>query len=329
MRVIRADVMGLCFGVRDALEAIEEIAEPEAVTIHGELVHNEVVQARFAARGFATQGEAERRTTVPGTPAVLVTAHGISDRERRRLESAGKRLVDTTCPLVTRVHQAARTLQAHGYLVLVIGRRGHVEVEGIVEDLDDYDVIESVDEVIAYPSRRLGIVCQTTATQRHVEPIRAAIAARNPEAEVRFIDTVCLPTKEHQRALERLLDRVEAVVVVGGHNSNNTRELVACCRERGKPALHVQSAADLDAGWFKDFATVGLTAGTSTLPATIDEVHRALVWIGMGTGEGDRSDAPEPAALGAWEEAASREGEAPTEPGSAHADSKFQNQNDR
>src|SRR5262249_26815241 len=158
-----------------------------------------------------------------------------------------------------------------GYHVLVIGRRGHVEVEGIVEDLVHYEVVESVDEVTTYASRRLGILCQTTASERRVAAVRAAIAARNPDAAIRVVDTVCLPTKEHQRALERLLDRVEAVVVVGGRNSNNTRELVARCRERGKPVLHVHAATDLDAGWFQDFATVGLTAGTSTLPATIEE----------------------------------------------------------
>src|SRR5579883_996759 len=280
MQVIRADVMGLCFGVRDALEVIDGIDEPATVTIHGQLVHNAVVLAGLAARGFALHGEAERRTALPETPAVLITAHGISDRERNRLETAGKRLLDTTCPLVRRVHQAAQALQAEGYHVLVIGRRGHVEVEGIVEDLDHPDVIESVDEVTSYASGRLGIVCQTTATERQVEAIRAAIAARNPHAEVRFVDTVCLPTKEHQRALERLLDRVEAVVVVGGRNSNNTRELVARCRERGKSVWHVQSAAELDPRWFDGCATVGLTAGTSTLPGTIEEVHRTLGRIG-------------------------------------------------
>jgi 4-hydroxy-3-methylbut-2-enyl diphosphate reductase len=305
MRVIRADVMGMCFGVRDALEVIDGIDEPGKVTIHGQLVHNEIVQSQLAARGFATQDEAHRARSVPRTPVVLVTAHGISDRERKRLESAGKRLVDTTCPLVMRVHLAAQALQAEGYYVLVIGRRGHVEVAGIVEDLDHYDVIESVEEVKTYPHHRLGIVCQTTAVQRHVERIRAMIAMRNPDAEIKFMDTVCLPTKEHQRALERLLDRVEAMVVVGGRNSNNTRELAARCRERGKPVLHVQSAADLEAAWFKDYATVGLTAGTSTLPATIDEVHRALVWIGIGSvasrAEDGRS-AAEPLALEAVEE---------------------------
>jgi 4-hydroxy-3-methylbut-2-en-1-yl diphosphate reductase len=284
MRVIRAEVMGLCFGVRDALEVVEGIDEPTAVTIHGQLVHNEVVQGRLAARGFAIGDEARRGQAAPETPAVLITAHGISDRERGRLEAAGKRLIDTTCPLVARVHQAARTLQAEGYHVLVIGRRGHVEVEGIVGDLDDHHMVESDDEVTAYPYGRLGIVCQTTMTEERVARIRAAIAARNPDAEIKFVDTVCLPTKEHQRSLERLLDRVDAVVVVGGRNSNNTRELAARCRERGKPALHVPSAVELDPAWFKGVATVGLTAGTSTLPETIEDVHRALVWIGSAPG---------------------------------------------
>ena len=163
--------------------------------------------------------------------------------------------------------------------MLLIGRRGHVEVNGIIEDLETYNVIESVDEVTVYDSARLGIICQTTVTDRRVAAIRSAIAARNPTAEIKFVDTVCLPTKERQSALDRLLERVDAVVVVGGPHSNNTRELVARCDEKGKPVVHVQDAADLQPARFRDWATVGLTAGTSTLPETIDNVHRALVWI--------------------------------------------------
>ena len=280
MRVIRSDVLGMCFGVRDSLALIDQVADPDSITIHGELVHNDVVQLQLERRGFHIRGEAQRRESLPETPRVLITAHGISDRERRRLESAGKELVDTTCPLVRRVHQAAQALEAEGRLVLVIGRRGHVEVEGVVEDLERVEVVESESDVRAYPVERLGIVCQTTATERTVASIRAAVAAQNPAADIRFVVTVCLPTKEHQRALEYLLEKVDAVVVVGGRNSNNTRQLVARCQERGKPALHIQRAADLDPAWFKPFAAVGLTAGTSTLHDTIDEVHRALVWIG-------------------------------------------------
>jgi 4-hydroxy-3-methylbut-2-enyl diphosphate reductase len=276
MKVLLADVLGMCFGVRDALKLMDSISEPEAVTVHGELVHNETVLSQLHSRGFHVTRESQCRP-LPRTPLVLITAHGVSEVERHRLESAGKQLVDTTCPLVSRAHDAARKLQVEGYHVLLIGKRGHVEVQGVIEDLHSFDVIQSPEEVCCYPHTRLGIMCQTTATARLVEQVREAVAARNPHAEICFIDTVCYPTKEHQRALERLLDQVEAMVVVGGRNSNNTRELVARCQERGVPALHVQSAADLDPNWFRGFETVGLTAGTSTLDSTIQEVHRALL----------------------------------------------------
>jgi len=276
MQVLRADVMGMCFGVRDALHLMDGIADPQRVTIHGELVHNEAVLTQLQARGFRMTSETDRHD-MPPTPLVLITAHGVSDVERRRLQGAGKELVDTTCPLVARAHAAARQLRDDGYHVLVIGRRGHVEVRGIVEDLASYDVIQGPEEVHRYPHAKLGIMCQTTATAANVQCIREAVAALNPHAEIRFVDTVCHPTKEHQRSLERLLDQVEAMVVVGGRNSNNTRELVARCRERGVPALHVQAAADLDPVWFADYDVVGLTAGTSTLESTIAEVHNALL----------------------------------------------------
>jgi 4-hydroxy-3-methylbut-2-enyl diphosphate reductase len=273
----------MCFGVRDALAIIDLIDDPRTVTIHGQLVHNQVVLDDLKARGFGMRSEHERWNEADcqtPTPSALVTAHGISDWRRSQLEQTGVRLIDTTCPLVKRVHQAAQSLQAEGYHVLLIGRRGHVEVQGIVEDLSRFDVIESPDEVRTYDRAKLGIVCQTTATERQVGAIRAAILEQNPHAEIRFVDTVCLPTKEHQRSLMRLLNQVDAVVVVGGSNSNNTKELVELCRENGRPAVRVQSAAELDRDWFRHIAVVGLTAGTSTLDRTIDEVHRALIWIG-------------------------------------------------
>jgi 4-hydroxy-3-methylbut-2-enyl diphosphate reductase len=276
MNVIKADVLGMCFGVRDALAAIDEVAEPERVTIHGELVHNEEVIADLHARGFQMIQESRRRP-LPLTDTVMVTAHGISAAERLRLQKAGKRVLDTTCPLVERAHQAAQTLQAEGYHVLVIGKPGHVEVQGVVEDLRSYDVVPAPAAVRTYPHNRLGIMCQTTTPVPLANQIRAAIAEKNPHAEVRFIDTICLPTKEHQRALERLLDQVEAIVVVGGRNSNNTRQLVLRCQERGLPAYHVQGPDDLHAEWFDGVENVGLTAGTSTLDGTIEAVHRALV----------------------------------------------------
>ena len=278
MRVIRSEVLGMCFGVRDALRAMGRVAEPSTVTIHGELVHNEVVTRDLEARGFRTAAESSR-DTIPETPNVLITAHGVSDRERSRLEAAGKRLIDTTCPLVRRAHDAAIALRDEGRHVLVLGKRGHVEVRGLVEDLPSYEVIESDRDVKVYTHRKLGVICQTTSTDRDVDRLRALIVSRNPTADIRFIDTVCLPTKDHQRALERLIDQVDAVVVVGGKNSNNTKALAERAAERGRPTVHVQGPADLDLFWFRPEWTVGLTAGTSTLDETIASVHMALLTI--------------------------------------------------
>jgi 4-hydroxy-3-methylbut-2-enyl diphosphate reductase len=278
MRIIRAEVMGMCFGVRDALRAMQRVADPASVAVHGELVHNEVVVRDLASRGFRNVSEAEREH-LPEAPVVLITAHGVSDRERERLGAAGKQLIDTTCPLVKRAHEAAVKLRDEGRHVVVIGKRGHVEVQGLVEDLPSHDVVETEQEVVEYPHDRIGVVCQTTTTEGKADALRRLIVERNPRADVRFIDTVCLPTKEHQRSLDRLLEMVDAVVVVGGRNSNNTRALAARAEERGRPAFHVVSAAGLDPAWFHPEWTVGLTAGTSTLDETIVEVHMALLTI--------------------------------------------------
>jgi len=275
MQIILADVLGMCFGVRDALAVIDDIDRPDAVTIHGELVHNEKVLDHLHERGFHMIEE-QRRTSLPMTDTVLITAHGVSKKERRRLQQAGKRLIDTTCPLVSRAHDAAQKLQRDGYHVLVIGKPGHVEVRGIVEDLDSFDIVPTRADVRAYPHRKLGIMCQTTTPLAEAQRIRQAVEAKNPHAEVRFVDTICHPTKDHQKALEKLLDQVQAVVVVGGRNSNNTKQLVRRCAERGVPAYHVQDADDLRPEWFDGVEIVGLTAGTSTLAETIRLVHENL-----------------------------------------------------
>ncbi|MDV6031359.1 MAG: 4-hydroxy-3-methylbut-2-enyl diphosphate reductase [Phycisphaera sp. RhM] len=279
MNVIRADEMGMCFGVRDALQIAAEIEDPTQVTIHGELVHNRIVNERLADAGFRRSDE-QHRDCRAETPLVLITAHGVSDAERERLRSADKQLIDTTCPLVRRVHDAAAELRAEGRHVIVIGKKGHVEVRGIVDDLDAYDVVAGVADVRVYQSKRLGVLSQTTMPSDVVESITREIHHQNRGADIRFIDTVCHPTKRRQAAMLTLLDRVDAVVVVGGENSNNTRRLVELCRQYDKPAFHVQSAQDIRPEWFDAYENVGLTAGTSTLDETIDQVHRALLRLG-------------------------------------------------
>ncbi len=275
MKIQRADVLGMCFGVRDALKILQTVENPADTTVHGELVHNEKVIADLDARGFPRAAESERRP-LPMTNAVLITAHGISNHERHALLNAGKSLIDTTCPLVTRAHDAALKLAEEGFHVLLIGKKGHVEVRGIVEDLPSHDIVSSLEDVRVYSHSRLGIMCQTTTPVAQLREIEAEVRRKNPTAEIKVVDTICHPTKDHQKALERLIDEVEAVVVVGGRNSNNTRQLFLRCQERGRRAFHIQSASDLRPEWFSGIEVVGLTAGTSTLDSTIDEVESAL-----------------------------------------------------
>lgn len=278
MKVIVAEALGMCFGVRDALADLKKIANPEEATIHGELVHNERVLHDLTHRGFQMIAE-DKRSGMPPTQVVVITAHGISDAERRKFEESGKQLIDTTCPLVKVVHEAAQKLQQDGYHVLVIGRAMHVEVRGIVGDLHDFHIIETVNDVVAYDHARLGVICQSTTPEHFADEILALIREKNPGKEIVFRNTICKPTRERQEAMDKLIEQVDALVVVGGKNSNNTRELAESARRRGKPAVHIQSAADLDHQWLLGFDTIGLTAGTSTLPDTVDEVHQEILRI--------------------------------------------------
>ena len=142
-------------------------------------------------------------------------------------------------------------------------------------------MVESPAEVRSYPDERLGVICQTTTPDALLRAVLRAVQAKNPATQIRFVDTVCRPTRERQQALERLLPAVDALVVVGGKNSRNTRELAEAARARGVRTIQVQSAAELRPAWFQEYHTVGLTAGTSTLDETIEEVHRRLLALAV------------------------------------------------
>jgi 4-hydroxy-3-methylbut-2-enyl diphosphate reductase len=276
MKVIKAKAMGMCFGVKDALSTVMEMDHPESATVYGQLVHNGEVLKRIKTRGFSILEESDRTPDV-STPKVVITAHGLSNRERRTLEASGKKLIDTTCPLVRRVHELASGFQEQGYFVVVIGRKDHVEVKGIVGDLKRWAVVEQAEEVVTYPADRIAVVCQTTTPPALLDGLFRKISQKNSGKEIRFIDTICGPTRERQEAVEELLAKVNALVVVGGKNSNNTRQLRALGEKAGLPCFQVESASELRSEWFDGFDTVGLTAGTSTLDQTIAEVYKALV----------------------------------------------------
>ena len=273
MEVRMADHLGMCFGVRDAIDMALELTRKGPVTILGDLVHNPDVVAQMDEAGALRVHRPEEVQT----QTVLLTAHGTAKRVKLQLQQEGYQVHDAACPLVKRVHQALAKLVSEGRHPVIIGQAGHVEVRGLVGDLDDYTVIlheEDLDQLEGHAF--LGVVAQTTQPWERVVELVAALRRRFPDADVRFIDTVCQPTKERQQALHDLAAQCEVVVVVGGPESNNSRKLAELARRLGRPAYQVASAAELRPEWFTGVSVVGLTAGTSTPDAVIDSVRARL-----------------------------------------------------
>jgi 4-hydroxy-3-methylbut-2-enyl diphosphate reductase len=268
-----AEHFGMCFGVRDAIDMALGLARQQPVTVLGDLVHNPDVIAELNQAGAS-------RAAKPSdirTRTVLLTAHGTSERIRLQLKHSGHQIHDAACPLVKRVHLGLARLIAEGRHPVIIGQAEHVEVRGLTGDLKEFSVVLSERDLDQLAGRRrLGVVAQTTQPLETVLELVQSIRRRYPDADVRFIDTVCQPTKDRQEALRRLAAECEAIVVVGGPESNNSRKLVELAHQLGRRAWRVARASELRQEWFERVRLVGLTAGTSTPEGVIAEVRKAL-----------------------------------------------------
>jgi 4-hydroxy-3-methylbut-2-enyl diphosphate reductase len=273
MKVIIAEHFGMCFGVRDAIAQAQALARKAPLTILGELVHNPIVREQLRAQGIREEASGN----APQTSRVMITAHGTSDKHREALRQSALAVADGTCPLVQYAHEQLRRLVQAGYFPVVIGLADHIEVRGLAGDFADTVVINKSADIRNLPAwPRYGIISQTTQPIDHVRALVVEIARAHPSAEIRFADTVCKPTKDRQLALRKLIELTEVVVVVGGRQSNNTRQLVETCRAAGKRALHIERAEELQPEWFRSVRVVGLTGGTSTLPETVEAVRQRL-----------------------------------------------------
>lgn len=278
MKVIRAEHLGMCFGVKDAIALAVETAERKPLTILGDLVHNETVLAELRARGI----QFEQKSAKVGTQTVMVTAHGASERAMNETRQHGLNVLEATCPLVHVAHRSLKKLVGESFHPVVIGKRDHVEVRGMTEDLKDFDVVLDENDMVNLRQRpRFGVIAQTTQPVEKVRRLVQLIRERFRNSEVRFIDTVCQPTKQRQNAAVELAQKSDVVIVIGGAQSNNTHELVKTCSQFCSRVHHVQTAGDLQSEWFADAETVGITAGTSTPDLVIDAVERLLRHIGQ------------------------------------------------
>ncbi len=283
MNILLAQHHGMCFGVRDALRATHAAARSAPLTILGQLVHNPLVDRHLEVLGVR-RGDMDDLTSA-STHRVAVTAHGASDTHRQLWAQAGHEVLDTTCPLVRKAHQALALLVSDGCQPVVIGQAGHVEVRGLVGDFPEAVVVldeTDLDRIPAHP--RLGVVSQTTQPLERTLRLVEAIKRRHPESEVRFIDTICQPTKQRQAAMDELLGQCDHIVVIGGRNSNNTQALTRKAEDHGLPVMQVERPEELEPAWFVGAVNVGVTAGTSTLDETVQAVLDRLRRIAAEAG---------------------------------------------
>lgn len=278
MDIVRAHSMGFCFGVRDAIEIVRELGQGgETVYTLGAIVHNPQIAAELEKINVHVVDSIDE---VPAGALVAITAHGAPPRLAEQAEERGLRVIDTTCPLVTRIQKTARDLVQQRYSVLVYGDAQHKEVKGIVGWTDGKArVISSFAELADWePTRRVALISQSTSNvEKFValsKEIVGDLVARG--IEIRVVNTICRPTKDRQRAVRELARDVDVVIAVGGWASANTRKLVQAAKEEGAEAYQVEDPVELRPEWFEGATRVGLTAGASTPDAVIDDAERRI-----------------------------------------------------
>lgn len=277
MRVEVARHAGVCYGVERALKLAEEAAGAgRPVHTLGPLIHNPQAVQALKERGVEVATCLEEADD--GT--IVIRTHGVDPRIIEQARANGLDVVDATCPHVSKAHEAAEAFRRDGYAVVIVGEAEHPEVEGILAHADgEAIVVESADDLPErLPSRRVGVVVQTTQTLSRLEEVVAALLPRI--SELRVANTICSATSKRQQSAEELAGSVDVMVVVGGRNSGNTKRLVEICRAVNPRVHHVETAEELQREWFDGAASVGVTAGASTPDEQISGVIAAIEAMG-------------------------------------------------
>ena len=295
-RIVVADELGYCWGVRRALDIIEDAADPTApVAPIGDIIHNPQVVSRLRERGVVG-AESVDAAAREGFKRVAITAHGMGPHLAQQASEAHLELIDTTCPLVTKVQRMANKLAKQGYTVVVYGDYYHPEVKGImawsgtsriypakkIADLPWDAPRGSRKEGAKTPPRKVAIVSQTTKnTDEMLRFVAELTALVSPEGgEIRITNTICEPTFERQNALKQLAREADVILAIGGKKSSNTARLAEVGNLMGVPSYHIERAEDIDVAWLEGKDAVGITAGASTPDDVIQSVIDFLVGCG-------------------------------------------------
>jgi len=286
--LLLASPRGFCAGVDRAIEIVELALElyGKPVYVRHEIVHNRHVVEDLRAKGAIFTDDLG---DVPEGALVVFSAHGISPAVRAEAEQRKLRTLDATCPLVTKVHVEAMRYAREGYEMVLVGHRGHVEVDGTLGHAPDkMHLVETVEDVAKLRVRdesRLAVLTQTTLSVDDTREVVTALKARFPQIRVPGKDDICYATQNRQNAVKSLADRVQLVLVVGAPASSNSNRLVEVARVHGTRSQLVQDAAEIDPAWLTGVTRVGVTAGASTPESVVRSVCDRLRELGAGSVE--------------------------------------------
>ena len=281
--VLLAEPRGFCAGVDRAIEIVERalVKFGAPIYVRHEIVHNTYVVNDLKAKGAIFIEELDE---VPPGATLVFSAHGVSQAVRKEAAARGFSVFDATCPLVTKVHVEVAKLHKEGYEFLMIGHKGHPEVEGTMGQLyDGIYLVEDVADVARAPVKnpeRLAVVTQTTLSVDDTADILAAVKRRFPNVREPKHQDICYATQNRQDAVKVLSPTVDVVIVVGSPTSSNSNRLRELAERLGRPAYMVDDADALQADWFEGAVRVGLTAGASAPDILVQQVIARLRELG-------------------------------------------------
>ncbi len=290
MNILLANPRGFCAGVERAIAIVERALEKFGAPIY---VRHEVVHNRYVVDGLKAKGAVfvEELAEVPDGATVVFSAHGVPQSVRREAAARGLKVFDATCPLVTKVHVEVSRLHRQGYEIVMIGHKGHPEVEGTMgQATGPMYLVESVDDVARLKvgsgaAPPLAYVTQTTLSVDDAQAIVAALRVRFPDIVGPKKDDICYATQNRQDAVKAMAGKVDVVIVVGSKNSSNSNRLREVAALGGIQAHLVDGADNIEARWLAGNARVGVTAGASAPEVLVSGVVQRLQALGAGSVE--------------------------------------------
>ncbi len=279
MEVEIAKEVGFCFGVRKAVDNLDNILEKNQdkyIYVTGPLIHNSEFLKKYENKNVDFSNNLDR---VSENSVILIRAHGISDEERKKImekaSETNSKVIDSSCPYVLRVHYFTKKMVNEGYHIVIIGDKDHPETRGYYLNVKDHcTVIKSSEEISMIPKvKKIAVFAQTTMNNQKFKEIAKDLLTEFDE--VRVFMTICPPVLNRQKSVVELAKNVDLMVVLGGYNSSNTKKLKEIC-EKYTQAVHIQRIHELDLKILEGKKKVGIAAGTSTPDWIIDEAYQFL-----------------------------------------------------